>query len=313
MMEEKQDISGLSTHAKLRQFWKYVTVEPMFALYTVGYSVSALAMANLNLDKACRVSLQYNDTVCSALEERELTGYGDAEEAVQEVVTSMGVWKTFLQSIIPALLIPFMGSWSDRRRRRKPCMLLPLSGEIMTLSVFILCTYFFYQLPIEVTGFAEAFFPSITGGWMTMYMAVFSYLGDVTSVEERTLRIGIANICPSVSVTIGTVVSGILLQLLGYYGVFLISGVILILAMTFGCRIPESGRPSVKGEAHSSGPKNVVDFFYDFFDTKHLSETIKVAFKDGEHNQRLRVSLLLIVVIVVSGPWLGMIIYFAHT
>jgi MFS transporter, PCFT/HCP family, solute carrier family 46, member 3 len=43
----------------------------------------------------------------------------------------------------------------------------------------------------------------------------------------------------------------------------------------------------------------------DFFDKEHVIETFKVAFKKGENQRRLRVSMLLIVVMVVIGPLHG--------
>lgn len=43
----------------------------------------------------------------------------------------------------------------------------------------------------------------------------------------------------------------------------------------------------------------------DFFDREHVVNTFKVAFKKGENQRRLRVSMLLIVVMVVIGPMHG--------
>jgi PCFT/HCP family folate transporter-like MFS transporter 1/3 len=41
---------------------------------------------------------------------------------------------------------------------------------------------------------------------------VFSYIADITTEEERTLRIGIVNLCFSLGVPIGMAFSGILLK-----------------------------------------------------------------------------------------------------
>lgn len=45
--------------------------------------------------------------------------------------------------------------------------------------------------------------------------------------------------------------------------------------------------------------------FADFFDYKHVIETLRVAFKSGENQRRSRVIMLLIVVMVVIGPFHG--------
>lgn len=52
-------------------------------------------------------------------------------------------------------------------------------------------------------------------------------------------------------------------------------------------------------------PPNNKNFLADFFDREHVIETIKVAFKTGENQRRLRVIMLLIVVMVVIGPLHG--------
>lgn len=41
---------------------------------------------------------------------------------------------------------------------------------------------------------------------------VFSYIADITTEEERTLRIGIVNLCFSLGVPIGMAFSGVLLK-----------------------------------------------------------------------------------------------------
>lgn len=50
----------------------------------------------------------------------------------------------------------------------------------------------------------------------------------------------------------------------------------------------------------------------DFFDKEHVVETFKVAFKKGENQRRLRVSMLLIVVMVVIGPMHGKLFFKAY-
>lgn len=46
----------------------------------------------------------------------------------------------------------------------------------------------------------------------------------------------------------------------------------------------------------------------DFFDKEHVVETFRVAFKKGENQRRLRVSMILIVVMVVIGPMHGKVL-----
>lgn len=44
-----------------------VTVEPILAMCLISTAVCELSTQNLNLEKACRVSYNYEDSVCEAL------------------------------------------------------------------------------------------------------------------------------------------------------------------------------------------------------------------------------------------------------
>ncbi|XP_012222597.1 probable peptidoglycan muropeptide transporter SLC46 [Linepithema humile] len=298
----------------IRQKWSYltsnITVEPMVACYVIPSVLSGFAVQNLILEKACRVNLAYSDEVCSALTARNTTGYETEETAVQQMVARMQTWKTPLQSALPTILILFMGAWSDRTGLRKPCMLLPIIGEFFSSITCIACTYWFYELPMEAVVL-EAVWPGLTGGWFTMFMGIFSYIADITSVESRTLRIGAANVFLSLGVPIGMALSGILYTTLGFYGVFTISMVCYVLSFVYGLVvIKEPSRVLVKRAQKkkippSKGKWSVCAFIKNFFSLRHIEETFRVAFKKGANNRQKRVIVLMVIVMVVIGPLYG--------
>lgn len=180
---------AMDVMSKAKFMLKHCTVEPMLGCYIVSSVLASLATQNLNLQKACRVNLRMDNATCSALETRSVGNYTKEDEVVvQELVADMIIWKTIVQSSIPSVLIIFIGSWSDRNHKRKPCMLIPIIGEFLTSIGLLICTYYFYELPMEVAGLVESVPPAMTGGWMTMFMAVFSYVGDVTTVSVARRR-----------------------------------------------------------------------------------------------------------------------------
>ncbi|KAI8035589.1 hypothetical protein M5D96_011638 [Drosophila gunungcola] len=278
-----------SWREKIRLVANNVTVEPILAAYIMPSVLSNLATQNLNLEKACRVNMAYGDEVCDALTRRQTANYTLEEETVQQMVARMAAWKTVIQSLFPCLLILFWGSWSDRHRRRKPCILIPVVGEFLGVVGLMLCVYF-EQAPMEAAALTEAIFPSLSGGWFTMLMGVFSYIADITTEEDRTLRIGILNVCFSMQ--------AIRVQI-GFYGVFSISAAFYVLAFVYGFFFLEEpvARPEKSGEQKS--------LLADFFDKEHVVQTFRVAFKKGENQRRKRVILLMIVVMVIIGPLHG--------
>lgn len=96
-----------------------ITVEPLLPFYIIANILTAFAAQNLYLDKACRVNLAFNSSVCDALARRETALFQREDIEVQKVVASMNGWKAIVQTFIPCLMILFVGSWSDRHGRRK--------------------------------------------------------------------------------------------------------------------------------------------------------------------------------------------------
>lgn len=217
-------VHNMTILEKLKFARANITVEPVLALFVMPSVLAMLATQNLNLDKACRVNLGFGDDVCTALRLRKRANHTFEEEEVQKLIASVQAWKSIVHTSLPTLLMLFIGAWSDKTGKRKICMLMPIFGEFMTCLLNIINTYFFYEVPVEWTVFMEVVFPALTGGWVTMFLGVFSYLGDITSRETRTFRMGILNLCMTVGFPIGMGLSGVLLKLMGFYGVFLVSG-----------------------------------------------------------------------------------------
>lgn len=189
--DERERTERTGATAKAKYLVRTITVEPVLGLYMVATVLSSFATQNLNLDKACRVNLALNDSACGSRGERGATSA--AETLAQQLVADVVVWKTIVQCAITGVLVVFAGSWSDRNRKRKPCMLVPVLGEFLATAARLLCYYYYYQLPMEVTAVAETVPAVLTGGAFTLVLSVFSYIGDVTTVSvyppRRTRRV----------------------------------------------------------------------------------------------------------------------------
>lgn len=278
--------------------------------------MASLAMQNLNLEKACRVDLGYDTDICDAMAARNKTGYSkEEEESVQKLVATAMACKNIIQSLLPSLLLMFLGSWSDRNNRRKPCIMLPIVGEMVTATGFLICTYYFNELSIVFNVIAEAVPPALTGGWFSMFMGVFAYISGVSTLETRTLRIGAVNLFSNVSVTIGIALSGILYKQIGFYGVFSLALSAYIIGFLYGMlRVKEVELPAEQVEdiefvkKNEENVKNVKQrgFLADFFDIKHIKDTFAVAFKEGARNRKKRIGIIMILVMVIIGPLHGM-------
>lgn len=218
------DLNVLSRREKMKYLKSHITVEPILTLFMVPSVLSLFAAQNLYIEKACRVNLQFGDEVCLDLRLRKTENHTAQEIEVQKLIASVQSWRSVINTIVPTLLMLFVGAWSDKTGRRKICMLMPIFAELMTCFLNIVNTYFFYEISVEWTVIMDILFPSLTGGWYTMFLGTFSYLCDITSKETRTFRLGILSLCLTIGFPIGMGFSGVLIKYLGYYGVFSIAG-----------------------------------------------------------------------------------------
>lgn len=236
--KEKGRFEDKTFFEKLCYIKSNITVEPIFAGLTIPSTLSRLAIQNLNLEKTCKIKLDFGETVCDSLIQRDgnltISNITDYEGDVQRVISSIEAWKSIIQTAIPTFLVILMGAWSDRTGNRKICILLPILGELLVCVSNVISTIFFEEVSVEVTMFFEAIFPAITGGWVMVYLGVFSYISDITNEESRTFRVGLVNLFLTAGIPIGTALSGILLKLWGYFGVFAISGTIYLMTLTYG-------------------------------------------------------------------------------
>ncbi|KAG6460452.1 hypothetical protein O3G_MSEX011988 [Manduca sexta] len=292
---KNNDFNNRGFIEKLGYIKSNITVEPIVAGLIIPAMLARLAIQNLNLDKTCRVKLGYGDAICDSLIDRKgnLTFY---EGEVQKVISSIESWKSIIQTSIPTLLVIFMGAWSDRTGNRKICIVLPIFGEFVVCLCNILSTYFFNQISVEVTMFLEAFFPAITGGWVMVYLGVFSYISDITDEESRTFRVGLVNLCMTAGIPIGTALSGILLKWWGYYGIFVLSGSIYLITFLYGLLCLESNTKPNSGNSEKVKPLTCMDL------VSLVKETAAVAFKKRNSNFRAKIILTLSVVAIIYGP-----------
>lgn len=307
-LEESPEEKNMSFCTKLKLIVTNITVEPIMFCFILPSVMASITTQNLTLEKSCRVNLALDEDICDALSIRNQSypNYKINEERVHILSANMMIWKSILQSFLPALILPFLGSWSDRHKRRKPCILNPIVGDITMTVAFLFCTYYFYELPLEVNILSEAIFPGLTGGWFAMFMGVFTYISGVTSEKTRTVRIGAVNMFLNVSVCIGISLSGILFEKIGFYGVYSLALVMYFSALVYGVFFVKDIRDieMEKGIFEESSQKKR-NFFLDFFDVNHVKKTFMVCFKKGKRNRRLRICIIMVLVMVVIGPMHG--------
>lgn len=116
----------------------------------------------------------------------------------------------------------FTGPWSDSHgKRRRPLILLPVIGQILTDSLCILNVYF-WKWPPEIAALFEAVTPGLFGSRNMFWVGVIAYISDNSPIALRTLKYGVINATYTIASLIGTGSAGFVNVRLGFYGAFLV-------------------------------------------------------------------------------------------
>lgn len=129
----------------------------------------------------------------------------------------------------------------------------------------------------------------------------------------KTLRIGIVNLVSTVGMAIGTALSGITFQALGYYGVYGLSSVLLTIGFLYGLIFIKEVPPN---KSNNTSQTQINGLFNGFFNATHIQEAFKVTFKDGPHNRKLRIIMIMCIAFLIIGPlnglWTAIFVFFFH-
>ncbi|XP_055321169.1 uncharacterized protein LOC129577699 isoform X2 [Sitodiplosis mosellana] len=262
-----------------------------------------------------------------------------AEVDSQKLDTKLNLITAPFDSVFGIIMILFAGGWSDKRGKRKPCMLIPLLGELAALIVYLIAAVFFKQLPLEFSAILGKLLPAITGGANLMLMGVYSYLSETTAEEDRTLRFGIfAQVVPLIPIA-SIPWSGILFQKLGYILLLLICIPINLLGVFYILFVMKEVKREKKEEIELtpgvdnlafdnaernihvretqnanghreitlsvSEPKKKTNCLLDFFNPVVAVECIKVLMRKRVNRGRATVILLFVMYFIAIGPAFG--------
>lgn len=127
---------------------------------------------------------------------------------------------------------------------------------------------------------------------------IFVYLPQV---EHRTFKIGTLNAVMAVSMAVGTSLSGIVYNKLGFYGAYGISSVLIIIGLLYGLLFVKDVAPITEVDKNKSYRETISEFL----DFKHITQSFRTTFKKRPSIQRLRIIILLIIFMASSGTNFG--------
>ncbi|XP_050306092.1 solute carrier family 46 member 3-like [Anthonomus grandis grandis] len=300
-MDPPEEATTISAKSKLTQLLhrirEVITVEPVIASYLIAVTLASPAIQQLQYEKACRANLGLNKTVCDQIAGDGSYLYPNETERVQLAIGNLNSWNLPISSVIPLVLVLFLGAYSDRHQWRKPFLIMPLLGELIALPLGILSVIYMDSWTIETHAVVQVLLPNFFGGQTMLIMALFAYVADNSTLEMRTLRLGIVQIVINVCSITTSFVSSRVFNAVGYLGIFVIAGVWFLIGIVYALMCIKENRKS-EGDVK----KNVCA---DIFDTTQVVDTVNVIFKKKPGNKRLQFLLISLGLFVMSMVNIG--------
>ncbi|KAK3914808.1 Proton-coupled folate transporter [Frankliniella fusca] len=263
-----------------------ITVEPVLFAYMFAFMLTSVVEQSFYVDRACRIHLNYSDHICSHIQD---PAFREEQNHVQIEVSSFHQYNGIVSNVVPFLLAPFLGSWSDRRGRKLP-LLMGLFGQTYYFAMLTLVTAqptWRLEMVLALASFPAA----LTGTNLAIFAAAFSYMADITTTADRTLRIAILDGTYLASMPAGIALGSFLFSSVvnkSYTWMFAISTCTLACTFMYSCvrlkwQTADSQR-SLKG----------VNICADFFDWKHVTESVRAVIRPRVNHGRLYLALIIL-------------------
>ena len=107
----------------------------------------------------------------------------------------------FVKGVPPIIFALFIGPWSDRFGR-KFLIIFPLFGYVFYNVWFLINVIFFDTFVVEYLMLEVIQF--WFGGFMCMFLGLYSYISDITDEKTRTIRIAILDFVFFTGMSIGS-------------------------------------------------------------------------------------------------------------
>ncbi len=205
-------------------FMKETTVEPIMFLYTLA-SLHHPALQALIYQKACL--MDFTDDICDNLMNENLTA---EEDAVQTEASLWFMYENICFEVPCIFVTLFYGTISDSWSR-KASLVLPVIGQLLSVITYMINVHFMdshvgYILIGRVIS-------GLFGGWLTIHMAMSSYLSAFTTEKTRTSRIAIMQGIHSLAAAVAGITSGFILDNTSFVFVFSLTMAIYVVTILY--------------------------------------------------------------------------------
>ncbi|XP_035776393.1 proton-coupled folate transporter-like [Anopheles albimanus] len=308
---------------------KYITIEPVIVLFLLT-TISSTGQSVFEFEKACATKLNVSLEVCAYMSEleddniceepdttnRTMPGVDNflafrdqvclaqtqAQTALAELDKHRNIWTGLVQVIV--LLVA--GSWTDRAGALKPCILVPIAAQSLSLLYTMLCAVFMREIPLEASLLVADLMVAVCGGVPLLIAGIYSYLALATEPKDRTFRFACAAVSMVFFPVVANFFSGYLFKALGFIKLCLVCLVFCAASLLYGLFVLEEPKPRSKEDASVATPvenekQPAQGGLSSLFDYRMVFDSVKVVLRKRDFNRRNILWLTLLAFFVNFG------------
>ena len=254
-------------------------VEPLL----LGFAFCLYATVSLEQQLIYRKTCvqQFNSTYCEILYKTKNETFKGDQDFVQKKTSQWVIYNSIVRAV-PSIVTTLMLTVKFDRIGRKRIMILPIIGGIIVTINYILNAHYM-EWPVAwmlIGVFLDASF----GQYPALLAAVFAYLADTTSNENRTIRTIILESMLFIGGLISEITSGLLLQYYGFFPPFILVLSVYVCLFVYWFFLKESYPPSENKEQRS---------FCQELKSKLVNEAYRIIFKQPQKFATRRIVVLL--------------------
>jgi len=224
---------------------KSITVEPVMFIYMFNSFQNFVTFQALVYDKVCVQN--FNSTVCAHLNNNT---FYDQEDVVQKQTSTWLLYSNIAMGVPALLTVMFLlGPWGDRLGRKLPVVVPQIGTIVGSIANLINSVYMDAPLGYLLIG---NFLNGLCGGYIGALMSMYTYIAHVSTPEYRTIKMGVLEAMVFLSGTVGTGVSGVMLDRTSYQFVFGFLSGLLTLGLVYTLLWVDNVIPEKSKEAPTS-------------------------------------------------------------
>lgn len=225
--EEEEKVNRVNKPKRL------VILEPILFLFA---TCMIMEMTVLNQYMYYTIGLRYNLTSpnetryhkCKPVEDDDANDR-QVVNKLQEIVTMWHTYMSVASCVCSLIVTPFYSAATDRLGRKWPMMIVSVGVVIrLTINLFVMI----FELPL-ILFVLSSLIMGLTGGIGTLFAALFSYLADITTPENRPVRIAILEAMLGISGIVSEIGVGFWLKVQTYWWPYGCSVVISVINLIY--------------------------------------------------------------------------------